>query len=105
MRHRLSVFRSAKHIYGQIIDSEKGKTIVSVSETNLSNSDKVGSSGATASLTNLTKTQKAREVGLALAKKALEKKIDKIVFDRGSFRYHGRVKALAEGAREGGLKF
>ena len=93
IRHRLSVFRSDKHIYGQIIDSEKGETLISVSDTNLTN------------LTNLKKTEKAKEVGLALAKKALEKKIEKIVFDRGRFRYHGRVKALAEGAREGGLKF
>lgn len=102
MRHRLSVFRSAKHIYGQIIDSEKGETLVSASDTNLSN---------LTNLTNLKKTEKTSKtdkaflVGKLLAKTALEKKIDKIVFDRGRFRYHGRVKALAEGAREGGLKF
>lgn len=102
MRHQLSVFRSDKHIYGQIIDSEKGVTLVSVSDANLSN---------LSNLTNLkktettTKTQKALLVGKLLAKKALEKKIEKIVFNRGRFRYHGRVKALAEGAREGGLKF
>ena len=92
IKHKLSVFRSDKHIYGQIIDSEKSKTIVSLSD--------LGDLGKKTS-----KTDKAFFVGKLLAKAALEKKIDKIVFDRRKFRYHGRVKALAEGAREGGLKF
>lgn len=96
MRHRLSVFRSAKHIYGQIIDSEKGQTLVSVSD--LSNLDNLGD-------LKTTKTDKAFLVGKLLAKKALEKKIETITFVRGKFRYHGRIKALANGAREGGLKF
>lgn len=95
MRHRLSVFRSSKHIYGQIIDVEKGKTLVSLSDlSNLSDLEK-----------KTTKTEKAFLVGKLLAKIALEKKITTIVFDRGRLKYHGRIKALAEGAREGGLKF
>lgn len=91
MKHRLSVFRSDKHIYGQIVDNEKEQTIVSASDKELKEKS--------------SKTDKALLVGKLLAKKALEKKIDKVIFDRGRFRYHGRVKALAEGAREGGLKF
>lgn len=93
-RLRLSVFRSHKHIYGQLVDDEKKKTIVSV-----------GDLGNLSDLGNLTKTDKAKEVGKLLAKKALEKKISEVFFDRGKFKYHGRVKALAEAAREGGLKF
>lgn len=89
---RLSVFRSNKYISAQIIDDKKGVTLLSVSEKELGKE-------------KMTKTEKARKVGLILAKKLKSKKIEKIVFDRGSFRYHGRVKALAEGAREGGLKF
>lgn len=94
-RYKLSVFRSDKHLYGQIIDNEKSKTLISLSD--LSDLGDLG--GKT------SKTDKALLVGKLLAKIALEKKIEKIVFDRGRFRYHGRVKALAEGAREGGLKF
>ena len=94
-RPRLSVFKSLKHIYAQIIDDEKGKTLVSASEQELSKSAR--STGK--------KIEKAEEIGKLIAKKALEKKIEKVVFDRGSFRYHGRIKALAEGARQGGLKF
>lgn len=96
IKHRLSVFRSDKHIYGQIIDSEKEQPLASVSD--LSNLGNLGD-------LKTTKTNKAFLVGKLLAKIALEKKIETIVFDRGRFRYHGRVKALAEGAREGGLKF
>lgn len=88
---RLSVFRSNKYIYGQIIDDEKGKTLVAVSD--LSN------------LGDLSKNDRAREVGKMLAEKALKKGIKKVYFDRGKFKYHGRVKALAEGAKEGGLEF
>lgn len=94
-RLKLSVHRSNKYIYGQIIDDE-GKTVLSVSD--LSNLGDLSNSKS-------NKTEKAREVGKLLAKKALEKKISQVIFDRGRFRYHGRVKALAEGAREGGLKF
>ena len=91
-RVRLAVFRSNKYIYAQIIDDMKGKTLVAASEKELEGK-------------GLTKTQKAEEVGKSIAKKAGVKKITKVVFDKGSYRYHGRVKALAEGARAGGLIF
>lgn len=91
-RPRLSVFRSNRFIYAQIIDDVKGKTLLGVSEKNLSKL-----SGK--------RIEKSKELGIALAKKALAKKINEVVFDKGSYKYHGRVKALAEGAREGGLKF
>jgi len=89
---RLSVFRSNQHIWAQIIDDKHGKTLVSTS---------------TKTVKNLkgTKSEKATVVGQSLAKLALDKKITKVRFDRGSYRYHGRVKALADGARSGGLKF
>ena len=90
---RLSVFRSNKSIYAQVIDDEKQKTIIGVSQKELSNKEKT------------TKTDKARQLGLLIAKKAIQKKISEVVFDRGSYKYHGRVKAVAQGAREGGLKF
>lgn len=90
---RLSVFRSHRYIYAQIIDDQKGVTLASASEADLKPSKKA------------TKTEQARLVGEALAQKALKAKIKKVWFDRGRFRYHGRVKALAEGARKGGLKF
>jgi large subunit ribosomal protein L18 len=92
-RPRLCVFRSNKHTYAQLIDDEKGHTIVSASDLELKGVEK------------MTKVQKAKEVGKLIAKKAKEKNIEKIVFDRAGYKYHGRVKALAEGAREGGLKF
>lgn len=88
---RLSVFRSSKAIYAQIIDDGSGKTLVFASSLEL---------GAKAK-----KTDASKEVGKTLATKALAKKISQVVFDRGGYKYHGRVKALAEGAREGGLKF
>lgn len=88
---RLSVFRSISHIYAQIIDDESSKTIASCSDLSLKKKGK--------------KTDLAKEVGLEIAKQAKEKKIEKIVFDRSGYQYHGRVKAVAEGAREGGLKF
>lgn len=88
---RLCVFKSAKHIYAQLINDEKGKTLISASDLEIKKKDK--------------KTSLAVEVGKLIAQKALEKKIKKVVFDRGSYKYHGRVKALAEGARDGGLKF
>lgn len=92
-RLRLTVFRSLKYIYAQIIDDEKGKTIVAVNQKEL-NKEK-----------NVSKTEIAFLVGKLLAEKAKKLKIEKVVFDRGSFAYHGRVKSLAEGAREGGLNF
>lgn len=88
---RLSVFRSNKYIYAQAIDDQNGKTLVSVSEKEI----KEGK----------TKTEKSKILGLLMSTKLKKKKKDAIVFDKGSFRYHGRVKAFAEGLREGGLKF
>ena len=87
---RLTVYRSNKHIYAQIIDDVKKVTLVSAGEQESVKG---------------TKTERAKTVGLAIAKAASDKKIKDVVFDKGSYAYHGRVKALAEGAREGGLKF
>lgn len=92
---RLSVFRSNKLVYSQIIDDDRGKTLVAVSEKELSLSK----------TKSMKKVEKAMLVGEMLAKKALEAKIKNVVFDRGRYLYHGRVKALAEGARKGGLRF
>lgn len=91
-RPRLSVFRSNKQIYAQIIDDVTGHTLVAASSREIT-----GANG--------TKTEMAKQVGIALARKAAEKQIATVSFDRGGFLYHGRVKALAEGAREGGLTF
>lgn len=90
---RLSVFRSNKHIYLQAIDDEKKKTIAGVDDL------KVGSK-----IKKQDKTGAAKIIGEQLAKKLIEKKIKKAVFDRGGYKYHGRVKAAAEGARSGGLE-
>ena len=91
---RLCVYRSLSHIYAQIIDDVKGNTLVS-SSTIAKGMD----------VTGLTKVQAAEKVGADVAKKALEKGITNVVFDRGGYLYTGRVKALAEAAREAGLKF
>lgn len=90
-RLRLSVFRSAKHIYAQIIDDTEGRTVAEANSKSLAPNGK--------------KTDQAKEVGKALAERALAQGVSRVVFDRGAYRYHGRVKALAEGAREGGLEF
>lgn len=90
-RPRLSVFRSNKYIYAQVIDKE-GNTLFGVTEKVLA---KKGG----------TRIEKAQEIGRAIAKLAMDKKIKDIVFDKGRFAYHGRVKAVADGAREGGLNF
>ncbi|MGQ9818795.1 MAG: 50S ribosomal protein L18 [Candidatus Kapaibacteriales bacterium] len=94
---RLSIYRSLNHIYAQIIDDEKGHTLVACSTLDPD----------VRSLRNekATKTEVARLVGKILAQKAIAKGIQKVAFDRNGFLYHGRIKALAEGAREGGLKF
>jgi len=89
-RPRLAVFRSLQHIEAQLIDDEANKTLASVSDRKI----KTG-----------TKTEKAFEVGKMIARIAGEKKITAVVFDRRDKRYHGRVKAVADGAREGGLVF
>lgn len=91
---RLSVFRSAKHIYAQLIDDEKGEILVAASDLEFKKPK-----------SKKSKVDKAKEVGRLIAKKASAKKIEKVVFDRGGYKYHGRVRALAEGAREGGLRF
>lgn len=95
-RPRISVFRSNKHIYAQIIDDIAGRTLVAASTKSKELSDK---------LIGLKKVQQAELVGQLLAQKALEANIQKVVFDRSGYKYHGRVKALAEGARKGGLIF
>ena len=89
---RLCLYRSNKHVHAQIIDDTKGTTLVS-------------SSSITLKLENGSNIEAAKQVGLDIAKKALEKNITKVVFDRSGYIYHGRVKALAEGARQAGLKF
>ncbi len=88
-RPRISVFRSLKHTYAQLVDDSKGVTLVSANDYGVKKN----------------KTESAFAVGEELAKKAKEKKISEVVFDRGGYLYHGRVKAVAEGARKGGLKF
>jgi len=90
---RLSVFRSNKEIYAQVIDDIEGKTLVSASS--YKNKAAQGKS----------KSEAAQIVGKELAEKATKAGVDKVVFDRNGYQYHGRVKSLAEGAREGGLKF
>ncbi len=90
---RLNVFRSARHIYAQIIDDLSGTTLAAASTMD---KDFEGNGG---------NKEAAHKVGEAVAKKAMEKGITKVVFDRSGYIYHGRVKELAEGAREGGLKF
>ena len=92
-RPRLNVYRSLNHIYAQIIDDTKGITLVSASSMD---KDFTGYGG---------NIEAAKAVGNLVAKKALEKGIKAVVFDRGGYVYHGRVAALAEGAREGGLEF
>jgi large subunit ribosomal protein L18 len=94
-RPRVSVFRSSKHIYVQAIDDSKGSTLATVSTL---------SEGVKESLEG-NKTDEAKAVGAALAKVLKDKGIEQIIFDRNGYLYHGRVKALAEGAREAGLKF
>lgn len=95
-RPRLNVFRSLTDIYAQVIDDEAGHTLVSASTID---------SELRAQVKGLTKTEQANLIGKAIAKRAQAEGIATIVFDRGGFRYMGRVKALAEGAREGGLQF
>ena len=93
-RPRLSIFRSTKYIYAQLIDDETGKTLVAASDI-----------GIKQGKTKTTKTDRAKEVGSLIAKAAKIKKIKTVVFDRGGFIYAGRVRSLAESARETGLVF
>jgi len=95
-RPRLSVFRSGRHMYAQVITDASGRTVLSVST--LSPDVKVQT-------TKTASVQAAKEVGLLLARRCQEKGITRVIFDRNGFLYHGRVRAVAEGAREGGLEF
>lgn len=95
-RPRLTVFRSARHIYAQIIDDQKATTLVSAST--LEKSVRDGVKGK-------KKADAAKEIGKAVAARAKEKGISKVVFDRNGYRYHGRIAAVADGAREAGLEF
>jgi large subunit ribosomal protein L18 len=95
-RPRLNVFRSLKHIYAQVIDDDKGHTITSASSQE---------DAATTKKTVAGKASMAKVVGLLIAERAKEKGVAVVSFDRGGYLYHGRVKALADGAREGGLQF
>jgi len=95
-RPRLAVFRSLNHIYAQVIDDREGTTMACASSL-----DSEIRAGADAEV----KTARAGRVGSLIAKRTLEKGIKQVVFDRGGYKYHGRVKALAEAARQGGLKF
>lgn len=101
---RLAVFRSNIHIYVQLIDDESGKTLLSASDKEIKTA-RTKSSSKDGKGENGRRIAVARQVGLLAAKKAKKAKIEKVVFDRGGFKYHGRVKSIAEGAREGGLKF
>lgn len=91
---RLSIYRSNKYLFGQIINDAEQKTLLGISAKIFKSKKK-----------KTTKTEEAGLLGLELAKKAVELGIKKVVFDRGGYRYHGRIKALAEGARKGGLQF
>lgn len=105
---RLCVFRSARHIYAQLIDDEKGQTIAAADDRELTVKSKTQNKKTKSvhqSADRDGKIRKAYEVGKLLARKAIAKKLTKVVFDRGGYQYHGRVRALAEGAREGGLEF
>ena len=95
-RPRLCVFRSLRHIYAQVIDDAKGSTLVSASSLETSGKDTSPSN---------TKLAVAAAVGKLVAERALANGISQVVFDRGGYKYHGRVKALAEASREGGLQF
>jgi len=94
-RPRLCIFRSNKHIYAQLIDDDKNKIILSAKDSEL----KIGKQESS------NNKDAAFKIGELIASKAQEKKISEIVFDRSGYKYHGKIKALAEGARKGGLKF
>ena len=93
---RLAVFKSSKHVYAQLIDDKAGKTITAASTVSKNLKDQIG---------DKPKMDKAETIGEFLAKEALDKGINKVVFDRSGYKYHGIVKSLAEGARKAGLQF
>ena len=95
-RPRLAVHFSGKHVYAQVVDDEAGKTVVSAATTE---KDLRGKGKTTANRAT------AEQIGKVIAERLLAKKVDKVIFDRGGFLYHGKVKALADAARESGLKF
>lgn len=95
-RPRLNVFRSLRHTYAQLIDDSKGHTLASASTMDKEVRDRC---------TGMKKAEAAEAVGLVLAERAVSHGVTKVVFDRGGYQYHGRVRALAEGARKGGLDF
>lgn len=96
-RPRLTIYRSAKHVYAQIIDDTTGKTLVSTSTLSKDLKEELKKTTSRLAICKI--------VGAAAAKRALEKNIQQVVYDRNGYLYHGRVKAVADGAREGGLKF
>jgi large subunit ribosomal protein L18 len=96
-RPRLNVFRSSVHIYAQVIDDDRGRTMVAASDLEQEVRDRAG--------TDATKTTRARAVGEVIGQRAQAAGIGAVVFDRGGYLYHGRVKAVADGAREAGLTF
>ena len=95
LRPRLSVYKSNKYISAQIIDDNKGVTLASVGSRSLGKIGKLGKNGV----------DTAKEVGIKLAERAKLKKVKLVVFDKGGYQYHGKIKAVADGAREGGLEF
>lgn len=95
-RPRLNVFRSSKHMYAQVIDDTSGVTIASASTLDAELKNEVGNGGS---------VEAARKVGALIAKRAVDKGVEAVVFDRGGYLYHGRIQALADAAREGGLQF
>jgi large subunit ribosomal protein L18 len=95
-RPRLNIFRSEKHIYAQVIDDRKGRTLATASSLDPKLKDKLGGAKP---------LDQAKIVGEAVAQRALEAGVKKVVFDRAGYKYHGRVKSLADGARSGGLEF
>lgn len=99
-RPRLSVDRSNSGMYAQVIDDTKGKTLFGMSLKSLEKAPSASSGQA-----KVTKSEKARMLGMKVAEEAKKHKVTKVVFDKGAYKYHGRVKSFAEGAREGGLDF
>lgn len=100
VRPRLTVFRSARHIYAQVIDDTSGRTIAHASTLSKDLRD-----ANAAAESKAKKTEQAKQVGAMIAKMCLSQQVDKVVFDRNGYRYHGRVSALAQAARKAGLKF
>jgi large subunit ribosomal protein L18 len=95
-RPRLSIFRSARHIYAQVINDERNQVVASVSTLGKANQEAVA---------GLKKLEQAKKLGTVVAERCKAKGVERVVFDRNGYRYHGRVKALADAAREAGLKF